>query len=558
MIEIKKNLLSYLSVFSLFFCLFSLIQFSSPNILSPDDAYRHIKEAWLIRNLGVEKSVRNFPWLQCSIFKEHPGDPWFGYHLLLYPFTFGDLVFGAKLSSVFFASLLFLGFFWILKKFEVKYTIFWTALLFLASDSFNFRLLLPRAYILSILFSFIGFYLIFQKKHLGIFILSFLYGFVTVESPLIIFIALALTLLEFLKTKKLDLRPLGFTVSGILAGLIFRPDFPNNFYLISNQIFSVLFLKLKRAPLDFGSELSYTFSGRIIDNPLLFLNFALPLFWIVFVFLQKKQAKISPLLLSLFFFSIFFAFLSFGVGGRFIEYWVPFSTLFSAVCFNNVLLPKISEIIKKIKELKGYKIVFSPEKAGYFYQLIYRMLRRLILKFEEKFIKSLFLGVFLFLFLYLIFFRAMILYTEIEGLEFSEAKLIKEAAIWLRENTPPHSVVLNASWDLFPILLFYNHQNYYCNGMDPTFMYVKSPQNYWLWRNLAFRGLFCNEEKCDEEKQKVSQENVREIIRFLKEKLNGDYILLTARNEKFIDFLNSSKDFEKVFKRGKIEIYKID
>jgi hypothetical protein len=232
--------------------------------------------------------------------------------------------------------------------------------------------------------------------------------------------------------------------------------------------------------------------------------------------------------------------------------------LFSAVCFNNVLLPKISEIIKKIKELKGYKIAFSSEKAGYFYRLIYRMLRRLILKFEEKFVKSLVLGVFLFLFIYLIFFRAMILYIEIEGLEFSEVKLIKEAAIWLGENTPPHSVVLNASWDLFPILLFYNHQNYYCNGMDPTFMYIKNPQNYWLWRNLTSRGLFCNEEKCDEEKQKVSQENIGEIVRFLKEKLNGDYLLLTARNEKFIDFLNSSKDFERIFKRGKIEIYRID
>lgn len=552
-----KSFFSYLFVFIFFFTVFYYIQFSFSYIAGSDDGYRHIKQAWLIRTQGIEKAVRGFSWLECSILKDHPGDPWFGFHLLLYPFTFGDLTFGAKLSSVFFVAILFLAFFWLLRRFRVRYALFWTLSLLFVTDYFNGRLLLPRAYILSILFSLIGFYLIFKKKYLWIFIISFLYGLITVEAPLIIFIALAFTVLEGLREKKVDFKPLISTIFGVLAGLVIRPDFPNSFYLIYHSIFSVLFLRLTGVKLDFGGELSRPFAGSIRDNPLLFLTFTLPFYWIISVFIQKKWRKISPLLLSLFFFSLFFTLLSFGVGSRFVEYWVPFSLLFAAVYFNKVILPKILETIKKIRNFEGYEITFSYDKIGRLYQLIYRALRFLILKLEEKFPKRIVIGLFLFLVIYFVVFKAAILSIQAKSQEPLGFKTIEEGAIWLKENTPPQSVVLNASWDLFPFLFFHNHHNYYCNGMDPTFMYIRNPQNYWLWRNFLFRGLFCDKEKCDPEKQKATEKDTKRVVKFLKEELNGNYLFLTDRNENFIDFLKSSEGLEGVFKRGTIEIYKI-
>lgn len=239
---IKNNLLIYFLVFSVFFGIFYFLQFSFPNLACPD-GYYHIKQAWLIRTQGIEKTVKEFPWLQCSIFKDHPGDLWFGYHLLLIPFTFGDLIFGAKLASVFFSTLLFLVFFWILRKFKIKYAFFWTFFLLLMTWVFTFRLLLPRPFILSILFSLLGFYFIFNKKYLAIFITSLFYGFTVTESPLIILIATSFLFLEWFEVKKIDLKPLALSIAGVAAALIIRPDFPNNIYLIFYQFFGVIFLK---------------------------------------------------------------------------------------------------------------------------------------------------------------------------------------------------------------------------------------------------------------------------------------------------------------------------
>jgi len=548
-----KSFLIYLLVFLIFFGIFLKIQFSFPNIVG-GDGYYHIKQAWLIRTEGIKKAVREFSFLQCSIFKEYPGDIWFGFHLLLYPFTFFDLIFGAKLSSAFFASILLLGFFWVFKKFKIKYPFFWTIFLFLVTNHFNFRLLLPRPHVLSILFSVTGFYFLFRKKHWEIFFLSFIYSFVTTESLLILVMAFCLALLERLKTKKLDLKPLAITLAGFLLGLILQPDFPNNFYLLYHQIFSVLSLKFTGVKLSFGAEL-HPFYGLVKDNILLFLTFILPLLWTLLKFIQKKYRNISFLHLSLFSFSFGFAILSF-INGRFIEYWVPFSVLFFAVWSNFSLLPAVSKIIKSIKEFEGYHLVFSSEKIKNIYQSIYNFLRIIALKSEKKLFKFIILGLSSFLVIAFLWHQVINLSVPF-GTEPLTLRAFKEASLWLKENTPKNSIVLNSAWDTFPFLFFYNHQNFYCNGMDPTFMYVKNPKIYWIWQNLTGRGISCDKEECDKKNQELTEQKNIEISRFLKETLRGDYLLLDNPNEKFSGFLSSSPDFEKVFKKGRIEIYSI-
>ncbi len=555
--ESVKNLLSCLVVFLIFFILFYKAQFSFNHLLGLD-AYYHIKQAWLIRTCGVEKAVKNFSWLQCNILKDYPGDIWFGYHLFLLPFTFGDLIFGAKLSSVFFNSLLFLAFFWVLKKFKVKYAFFWTASLLLVSNGLNFRLLMARPYILSILFSILGFYFIFQKKYLGIFILSLLYSFTTAEAPLIIFIAFSLTALEAVKLKKLNLKPLIFTLLGFFLGLIIRPDFPNNLFLLYHQIFDVLFLRLKDVNLNFGNELKYPFSGRVKDNLYLFLAIELPLLWIVIKFLLKKKKNIPLLHLFLFLLSFFFMILSFK-SLRFIEYWMPFSILFFAIWCNSILGPGISKAIKDVKDFKNHHPALVDKKITHFHQRSYRILRTALFKFEKRFIKYLTLTALLFLVIYFSFYKIIVFSMLTPEEDHLYLESIREGAFWLEENTPLDSVVLNFKWHSFTFLFFYNHHNYYCNGMDPTFMYVKNPKAYWKWNNLLTEGIVCEQEKCDEDNQEINNEKEAGIRNFLKEELKGDHLfLLDSPKEEFIEFLDSSPNFEKVFKRGKIEIYEIN
>jgi hypothetical protein len=59
------------------------------------------------------------------------------------------------------------------------------------------------------------------------------------------------------------------------------------------------------------------------------------------------------------------------------------------------------------------------------------------------------------------------------------------AGEWLRENTPPESIVFNPHWDDFPELFYWNTHNRYIGGMDPIFQYAYSPTLYWKAHHLA-------------------------------------------------------------------------
>src|SRR5262245_42834500 len=79
------------------------LQYQTPAIPEPD-GYYHIKVASLIRQYGV---VTEFPWATASAWRDTYVDKELGFHLLLVPFTLGDLVTGAKLAAVSFGALVF-------------------------------------------------------------------------------------------------------------------------------------------------------------------------------------------------------------------------------------------------------------------------------------------------------------------------------------------------------------------------------------------------------------------------------------------------------------------
>jgi len=49
----------------------------------------------------------------------------------------------------------------------------------------------------------------------------------------------------------------------------------------------------------------------------------------------------------------------------------------------------------------------------------------------------------------------------------------------------PGTVVFNTQWEQYPFLYFWNSQNRYVIGMDPSFMYYQDARRYWLWRHIA-------------------------------------------------------------------------
>ena len=61
------------------------------------------------------------------------------------------------------------------------------------------------------------------------------------------------------------------------------------------------------------------------------------------------------------------------------------------------------------------------------------------------------------------------------------------AARWLGANSNPGDVVFNFRWSYFPELFFWNTKNVYTSGMDPIFQYAFDPQLYLSGLKIAAR-----------------------------------------------------------------------
>jgi hypothetical protein len=65
------------------------------------------------------------------------------------------------------------------------------------------------------------------------------------------------------------------------------------------------------------------------------------------------------------------------------------------------------------------------------------------------------------------------------------ASRYQAAATWLATNTPLGSRVFATDWDDFPELFFWDTNNAYLNGLDPTYMYLEDGPLYLQWRSIT-------------------------------------------------------------------------
>ena len=124
------------------YVLFLLLQLQHPSLIGVD-GYFHIQYSRLMWTQGL---VREFPWLPFTIYDRNYADDHFLFHLLQIPFTFGDLIVGAKHFSAVVAGLVVGTFLHILRRQKVYGAWIWTTGLLVSSHPFLLRLsLAPTA-----------------------------------------------------------------------------------------------------------------------------------------------------------------------------------------------------------------------------------------------------------------------------------------------------------------------------------------------------------------------------------------------------------------------------
>jgi hypothetical protein len=524
-------------VFILSFILFYIVQFSSEN-LAGNDTYLYIKLADMIKSGGL---IREFPWLNATIINENFTGLHFLYYILLIPFTFlGSLIIGAKIASIFFLSLMLAVFYAVLKNLEMKFGYVWILFLLASSAYFLLRMNFARPLNLSVIFMLLIFFALVKKNNLLLFSASFLFVWAHGSFPLSIVLAFIFFAINYIYKKELYYKSILFSVGGIILANLINPFFPNNLNYFSIYYLSPTpyFLTSQIAEWQpIGLDDLFLSDATILIIPFLILSI-IYVFSSVVGFINKKEEsnakdgnKERKIISSfLFLISIIF-FVGTLLQGRFIDYWIPFGVMFAAfyfeiIYFNFTKSDKIKRAIEKIKFPK----IFSKEDA------------------------KTTLICFAFIILGLSVYNKISIVSQ--RYSHDSSRDIKETALWLKENTPKKSIVFNVNWGDFSKLFFYNSENYYILGLDPKFLYLKSPEKYWLYDNIG-KGIVCDKEICDETNN--NKKSIRDVI---KTDFHADYIYIPTSYEDFdytvlINAMSADPNFEKVFENEGGEVWEV-
>src|SRR3989339_1155756 len=462
----QRYFFDYFLVIVMALGLFAWLQ-ASPTLPEPDSFY-HAKMAQLISRGEI---LHQFPWLAATALKDDFTDHHFLYHLLLAPFIWlPQPLIGLKLATVIFAALLVAVIYWLFKKFQIKWPFIFIIFL-LTSEPWLFRASLVKAPAVFLAFFVVAFYALSHQKKFLLFLLSFGAAWLYAGWPLFLLLGILYLFVNyavgklrrrqslFLKLKdflllsenglnlKGPLRGLVVIVSGLAAGLLINPYFPNNLVFFWQQFVKIAVINFQSVIGVGGEWYPYGFIQLLADAPLAASLLLASLF--VFAATFRKQSIYSWLwgIFSLLFFLLTLK------SRRYVELYLPFTVIFAAFAWSDVW-----------------------RQGGV--ALLWRALGRL-----WRFIFLVLLSLAAVGFLINIPRDVVKVKNDIKhGLSLEHYHQVSD---WVKVNTTPGTTIINADWDDFPALFYYNEQNFYLTGLDPTFMYQFDPRLYQQYVQLT-------------------------------------------------------------------------
>ena len=419
------------------FLYFVTIQFATAFMMG-EDSYYHIKFAYLSRVNGI---MHSFPWAQFSLWKDHFYDKEFLYHLLLQPFTFGDLSFGGKLAAVMFGTALFVTLYHVIRSNKFKFPLFWTLMGLCTSSYFLYRINITRPQTLSILMSLIVVHVQLNKRYKLIVIATALYTLAHTGAYISILYAIIIAVTEFWRDRTINWKIPVYTLAGFLIGMLVHPNFPNNvtsWYIQNINVFMVAWTGTKNQ-LGIAGELRPINTKDFLYS---FMPLLIPYFIMTWtMFTKKVQCSLKTMSLFAIASAYLFAFMN---SLRFNEMWTPFSLFFFAsYCTDTWEEFNLKEFIKRNRifsvAVVMIVVAFYAETSREAYNSLYR----------DYF--------------------------------FNSNKPYNEDAAWLKYNLEDGAQVYTCDWDDAPYLFFGNDKVKYLVFLDPHFMYDWDRDIWNIW-----------------------------------------------------------------------------
>ncbi|HEV2835457.1 MAG TPA: hypothetical protein VGW58_09075 [Pyrinomonadaceae bacterium] len=437
------------------------LQFSTDSICCGDyDGYYHVKWSRLLWESIKNKSFPpQFPWLPLTTLnaKDYV-DHHLLFHILQMPFVaFRDPRLGAKIASVFFASLAMLSCYWLLIRYRVRYVLVWLIALLACSVPFLYRLNMAKAPPLAIIYLVIAVHLFFRRKYWPLVIVALLFTW-TYDMFVLLIMATVLWVVTIAWTeRRFEWRPLVWVLLGCAAGMVINPYFPHNFQLLYEHV--KIKLTLTEYTTRVGQEWYPYDSWEFLGNSALSC-IAMLVGYIAFDPVERKKAQ-HPLFFLLFSTALM---LMTARWKRIAEYWPPFAILFAGFSLQPWLAGGRTYLTRLpphvVDELKPF---FDREDS--WTKRVTSDTRELMRTIAVATV-ALALSIFL-------FFNLRAAMDDIERAR--PHGYYRSGAVWMRANIPPGQLVYNTNWDDFPRLFYFDETHYYVSGLDPTYILDKHP-----------------------------------------------------------------------------------
>jgi len=462
------------------FCVIVLLmvflQFSTSAVCCGDwDGYYHIRTSALIwENLKHFKWLPEFNALPLTVLNAKDyADHHFLFHLFQIPFLwFFKPVLAAKIASVFYGSLAIFSVYWLMFRYKIDHLLLWLAALLTCSNPFFYRMNMAKAPPLTIIYSILGIYLLFEKKYVWLLPLMFVFVWTYSLFPLLFLAAMIWTAIIAWNERKFEWKPMAYTAGGMVLGNLINPYFPNNLNLFFEH-FSTKFRASFAVPV--GGEW-YPYNGTQL---LTHLTIALVAMLLGYILFKPRKEKLSSKSTFFLVFSTILLVWMFN-SKRLAEYFPPFAILFGAFSLQAFLKPSSPQLPEEFRRdiepfLDAEKLTEKEENIG-------------LLKQAAPWV----LG---------IFFLGLMFYNFIgvnipsfgikqEGLRTSISKnepndKYEEAMEWAKKNIPAGERIFNCNWDDFPKLYFLSSKYSYVWGLDTNYLYSKDPELYRMVKDIT-------------------------------------------------------------------------
>ena len=449
------------------FLLMTLLQFSTEAVCCGDwDGYYHIRwSALLWESFKSGNWLPEFKWLPLTVLNPKDyADHHFLFHLLQIPFLwFFEPVKAAKIAAVFYSSLAIFSVYWLMFRYKIDYLLLWFLMLIACANPFYYRMNMAKAPPLTIIFTVIGIYLLFERKYAWLMPLMFVFVWTYSLFPLLFIASVIWAAIIGWNERKLEWKPVAYTFGGMVLGNIINPYFPNNLLLFWEH-----FITKVKIGSDFvvsvGGEW-YPYNGQQLLTHFPIALIAMLIGYILFTIKDNKLPEKAAFFL--FFVTILLAAQFRSI--RFSEYFPPFAILFGAFswqAFRNMREPALPEDFREAIEpyLDREKKTEKEAVWGYLKQAAIWLI-----------------GIFLVVWIFFNYRGIDFLGVKQEGMITSirnneDNNRYKRTAEWMMANIPEGERIFNCNWDDFPKLFFFDTKHAYVYGLDPNYLYSENPE----------------------------------------------------------------------------------